>query len=122
MIFMQKARVIRSKLVKWYEPPLHTKTIAKDLVTPETAGSSNIAVRMFIMEPSATAEKHSHEIMEHAFMILKGEAIVTCGDETHYLKEGDVIYIPPKVEHSFNNTSNEPVIVLALYSPPSDKK
>ncbi|KPV61621.1 MAG: hypothetical protein AOA65_2219 [Candidatus Bathyarchaeota archaeon BA1] len=119
---MAKARVVKSMLLEWYEPLLHTRTLAKNLVTPENVGSENLAVRAFRMEPGGTGERHQHEKMEHTFVILEGHVAVVCNDERYDLGPGDVIYIPPKVEHRFNNSGLRPAYILAAYSPPTEMK
>jgi len=74
------------------------------------------------MEPGGTGERHRHEKMEHAFVIVEGHVTVVCDDERYNFVPGDVIYIPPKVEHYFNNTGVHPAYILVAYSPPTEKK
>ncbi len=117
---MAKAKVVKFMLLEWYEPPLHTRTLAKNLATPENVGSVNLALREFRMEPGGAGERHRHERMEHVFIIIEGHVMVVCDDERYNLEPGDVIYIPPGVEHYFSNTGRSPVYILAAYSPPTE--
>lgn len=50
---------------------------------------------------------HSHDDLEQVYYILKGEGTVLVGEERRKIREGDVIYIPPKTLHQVFNDSDE---------------
>lgn len=48
---------------------------------------------------------HIHLKQEEVFFIIEGEYTFQVGEETHYLKAGDTIFLPRKVPHTFAQTS-----------------
>jgi len=117
---MSNAKVVHSIEIEWFEPPLHTKVLAKNLITPENTEVTNCSLRLFRMEPGGTADPHSHEKIEHIFYVISGQLLLVCNGEKYILKSGDAIYIPPKTLHSAKNTANEPAVLIVINSPPQD--
>jgi len=64
--------------------------------------------------PGGFIEKHSHDYHEQIYYILKGSGIMTVGDESEVVKEGDAIYIPPSTVHGFLNNSSAPCEMLCV--------
>jgi quercetin dioxygenase-like cupin family protein len=60
----------------------------------------NFAFRKFVMTPNGGMPKHTN-LVEHEQYVLKGSAIIEIGDETFEVFEGDSVYIPGKVPHSY---------------------
>ena len=73
-------------------------TTMQILISSEEA--PNFACRKFVMEPHGGMPKHTN-LIEHEQYILKGFATVEIGDETFEVSEGDSVYIPGKVPHSY---------------------
>lgn len=117
---MPKVKVVHSIEIEWFEPPLHTKALAKNLITPENTEATNCSLRLFRMEPGGTAEPHSHKKVEHIFYVISGQLLLICDGEKHFLNTGDAVYIPPGVQHSAKNTADEPAILVVINSPPED--
>ncbi|MCL4259674.1 MAG: cupin domain-containing protein, partial [Anaerolineales bacterium] len=53
--------------------------------------------------------------------VLRGEATVTLGDETHRVKAGDALFIPRGVIHSYQNMGEEPFEFLCVVPNREDK-
>jgi quercetin dioxygenase-like cupin family protein len=53
--------------------------------------------------------------------VLRGEATITIGDETHHVKTGDVVFIPEGAIHSYQNTGDEPFEFLCIIPNKEDK-
>ncbi|MCH2460646.1 MAG: cupin domain-containing protein [Gemmatimonadetes bacterium] len=66
----------------------------------------NFAMRRFIMEPGGGMPMHTNEV-EHEQYVLRGSARVRIGDEEHNVKEGDVVFIPGGVPHSYEADQGE---------------
>ncbi|MVP01954.1 cupin domain-containing protein [Paenibacillus lutrae] len=49
---------------------------------------------------------HAHDEHE-TFIILKGRGLMTIEDETAEVSSGDIIYIPPNLQHTIRNSSEE---------------
>ncbi|MHA1582250.1 MAG: cupin domain-containing protein [Candidatus Baldrarchaeia archaeon] len=53
--------------------------------------------------------------------MISGQLLIICNDKKFVLNPGDVIHIPPGVQHSAKkNTANEPAILIVINSPPQD--
>jgi len=75
-----------------------TGTTTQVLIGPEQG--PNFAMRRFIMEPGGGMPMHTNTV-EHEQYVLRGSALVQIGEEVHHVKEGDVVYIPAGVPHTY---------------------
>ncbi len=57
-------------------------------------------VRKILIKAGGSMPNHTNEI-QHQQYILSGEAKVVVGDEEYHAKQGDFIYIPAGVSHSY---------------------
>jgi quercetin dioxygenase-like cupin family protein len=60
----------------------------------------NFAFRKFVMAPHGGMPKHTN-LVEHEQYVLKGSGIIEIGDEVFEVSEGDSVYIPAQVPHSY---------------------
>ena len=80
----------------------------------------NFALRKFSMQKGGGMPRHTNPV-EHEQYVLRGEATITIGDETHRVKTGDVVFIPEGAIHSYENTGNEPFEFLCIIPNKEDK-
>ena len=73
----------------------------------------NFALRKFSMQRGGGMPRHTNTV-EHEQYVLRGEATITIGDETHRVKSGDVVFIPEGAIHSYQNTGEEPFEFLCI--------
>jgi quercetin dioxygenase-like cupin family protein len=73
----------------------------------------NFALRKFSMLPGGGMPRHTNEV-EHEQYVLRGEATITIGDETHHVKTGDAVFIPAGAIHSYENIGGEPFEFLCI--------
>jgi mannose-6-phosphate isomerase-like protein (cupin superfamily) len=66
------------------------------------------------LQPSLSYEPHKHQDHEEIYYIINGSGHIKIGDEIAKFRDGDVIYIPEKTNHSITNDSNEMVEFLAF--------
>lgn len=59
---------------------------------------------------------HTHTKEDEAFLILGGEVIYTVGNQTFKAKEGDVMFLPKNIQHSFK-IQTEKLETLILLTP-----
>lgn len=89
------------------------------MVTDETIGSEMTVVGRTIMPPGVGSKHalHRHPNAEEWEYIVHGTAIKHVGDDTFFLRTGDMAFIPRDVYHGLENASeNEPLITLWGYS------
>ena len=75
-----------------------------------------IMLNMVLIEPGAVVPVHSHE-NEQAGYIVRGNLILTIGDETRTLGPGDCYVAPANVPHGAT-TDERGCEVLDVFSPP----
>ena len=80
----------------------------------------NFALRKFSMKKDGSMPRHTNTV-EHEQYVLRGEASITIGDETHHVKTGDVVFIPEGAIHSYQNTGEEPFEFLCIIPNKEDK-
>ncbi|MBW2218875.1 MAG: mannose-1-phosphate guanylyltransferase/mannose-6-phosphate isomerase [Deltaproteobacteria bacterium] len=82
----------------------------------EIAGSDNFQVKRVTVKPGAvlSLQKHFHRA-EH-WIVVKGTAHVTRGDEQFILKEDQSTYIPLGVEHRLENKGQIPLEIIEVHS------
>jgi quercetin dioxygenase-like cupin family protein len=80
----------------------------------------NFALRRFTMQKGGGMPRHTNTL-EHEQYVLRGEATITIGDETHHVKTGDVVFIPEGAVHSYENTGDEPFEFLCIIPNKEDK-
>jgi quercetin dioxygenase-like cupin family protein len=73
----------------------------------------NFALRKFSMKPGGGMPRHTNEV-EHEQYVLRGQATITIGDETHSVKMGDAVFIPAGAIHSYENMGSEPFEFLCI--------
>ena len=66
---------------------------------------------------SIPLHKHPHPVEEFLY-VLQGRAMETVGDEKREIGPGSAVFIPPEVEHKFDNLGDEMLILLVVVSPP----
>jgi quercetin dioxygenase-like cupin family protein len=80
----------------------------------------HFALRKFSMRKGGGMPRHTNTV-EHEQYVLRGEATITIGDETHHVKAGDVVFIPAGAAHSYENTGDEPFDFLCIVPNAEDK-
>ena len=80
----------------------------------------NFALRKFSMQKGGGMPRHTNTL-EHEQYVLRGEAMITIGDETYHVKAGDVVLIPEGAIHSYENTGNEQFEFLCIIPNKEDK-
>ena len=73
------------------------------LVYPKL-GAKNFAMRYFVLKKDSEIPIHQHD-WEHEIFILKGEGIITNGEEEHHVKAGNFLYVPPNEPHGYRALS-----------------
>ncbi len=109
---------IRPEDVAAYHPANHTGTVNRRLIGPDNVGAKNVEVLLGVIEKGKGALPHAHPGIEQVCYVLEGRARAEVGGESCELGPGECCYFPADLPHSFTVTSDEPVRVLVIYSPP----
>ncbi|HEY3075224.1 MAG TPA: cupin domain-containing protein [Burkholderiales bacterium] len=115
---MKSSFLVRATDVPPYHPANHTGTTNRRLIGPETVGAKNVEVLLGVIEKGEGAAQHAHPGMEQVCYLLEGSATVELDGERREMQPGDACYFPAGKMHKFTATSDKPVKVLVIYSPP----
>ncbi|CAM4390511.1 cupin domain-containing protein [Bordetella tumbae] len=113
--------LVRESQVPGYHPANHTGTLNRRLIGPETVGSKHVEVLLGVIEKGQGALPHAHPGIEQVCYLLEGTARAQVGDESADMVAGDCCYFPPDIPHVFTVTSDTPVRLLVIYSPPYEE-
>lgn len=87
--------------------------VTENWLIGKAEGAQNFAVRYYHIGAGGFSikEQHAHD---HGIIILHGMGEVLIGEEKHPFKQGDVIYIPPDIEHQLVNTGESPMGFICI--------
>jgi quercetin dioxygenase-like cupin family protein len=107
--------------VPWDELPGHFGgALSKLLVHPETAGARHIDHRISSYAPKGYVAPHTHKVQEQVYHVLAGEGLMEIDGQRRVVREHDVIFIPPGIEHALYNTGIAPLTFIVVTSPLRD--
>jgi mannose-6-phosphate isomerase-like protein (cupin superfamily) len=83
---------------------------------PETMGIKSGHV---ILKPGENVGEHVTEAKEEVIIILKGKAVILCGndDEPIIAVERSVVYVPPETAHDVKNIGGDVLEYVYVVSP-----
>ena len=101
-----------------YSPPNHTGTENACLVSGEMADGRFEMVHGRLA-PGGHAARHSHADTFQAMLVLAGAAEVSLGDAPpRRCGPGDIVRIPPGLDHEVTSLGPEPLELVLVYAPP----
>ena len=107
--------------VPWKEYPDHFGgALSKPLVTPDNSPARHVDYRISMYQPMAYVKLHKHKVQEQIYHVLDGEGLMELDGERRVVRRHDVIYLPPGVEHSIQNSGLTDLVFLVVTCPPSD--
>lgn len=73
------------------------------------------AVIELTVPPGGSPPRHVHHELEDSFLLLDGEMVVRCAEQTIVAKPGTYVVVPLGVEHTFRVTSPGPARMLLVH-------
>ncbi|GAO22461.1 cupin 2 barrel domain-containing protein [Alicycliphilus sp. B1] len=109
--------LVRAADVPSYQPPTtpHAQP-APD--RPRDRGAKQMEVLLGTLHKGGGALPHAHPGIEQACYLLEGTARAQVEDEAFDMVPGDMCFFPADKMHVFTVTSDQPVKLLVIYSPP----
>lgn len=80
--------------------------------------SRNLLIVWTVLAPRGQQRGHSHVGSEQAYIFIRGTGRMQVGDEKRFVTQGEMVYVPPGVPHSFANTGEEDLVYISAASPP----
>lgn len=106
----------------WQQFPDHYGgALSKALVHPDTTASRQIDYRISTYAPMAYVQRHAHKVQEQVYHVLDGEGLMEIGDEKTVVRRHDVIFLPPGVPHSIENTGLGDLTFIVVTTPVTDE-
>lgn len=99
-----------------YTHPKHKDYHLRDLVT--AAVNPDLSVHLGRLEPGGEIYVHTHDTQTETFHILSGQAVCTMGDKKIEYGPGTCGTAPPGIPHGLKNEGQEPVVLMAMFTPP----
>lgn len=115
---MKPKYLVRTADVASYSPANHHHTSNQRLIGPETVGARQMEVLLGTLHKGGGALPHAHPGIEQACHLLEGTAHVEVAGESFDMVPGDTCFFPADAMHVFSVTSDTPVKLLVIYSPP----
>jgi len=101
-----------------YVPPGHSGTQNARLVLEEQTGGRFEMVHG-TLAPGGHAARHSHAAAFQAMYVLGGTAEVSLGAAApRRCRAGDVVRIPPGLDHEVTSLGPDPLRLVIVYAPP----
>lgn len=95
-------------------------TVARAGVTRRSFSGANATLASTTLETGHAANPHSHP-HEQIVHVLAGRLRFVVGDEEAIIGPGDMLVVPPGVEHWAETVGNEPAVDLRVFSPRRDE-
>jgi len=111
-----KGTIIRTAEQEEYAHPTHDRFFLRDVVT--AALNPALSVHRGRIEVNGEIRPHSHDKQTETFYILGGQALCTMNDKETQLTAGCCVVAPAGVSHNLKNVGEEPVELLAFFTPP----
>ncbi len=89
----------------------------RELMHPLVHGNSAQSLAEATVPAGSTTLLHRHNVTEEIYHILSGCGLMTLGDESIYMEEGDSVCIHPGTLHNIRNTGEEELRLLCCCSP-----
>jgi transcriptional regulator with XRE-family HTH domain len=115
--YVEEVKVVRRARRKTLSLP--GSKVSYDLITPDLNRQIEILFLRLSPGESSGNEPITDPPGEKCCLILKGTLEYRVGEEAYELKEGDSIYHPAHLPHSWYGIGNEPIEVIVVLSPPS---
>lgn len=111
-----QGKIITTAEQEEYAHPTHERFFLRDVVV--AADNPALSVHRGRIEPGGEILPHTHDGQTETFYILSGQAVCTMASEKTVVSGGQCCVAPPGVVHGLKNEGDEPVELLALFTPP----
>lgn len=100
-------------------PAAHARFSPDKMGKTMIAQGDHLFAGLNCFEPGQEHAPHVHEGQDKLYVILEGHGLVTVGEDTQELKEGDAAFAPSGALHSIRNPGPNRLVVMAILAPPS---
>jgi oxalate decarboxylase/phosphoglucose isomerase-like protein (cupin superfamily) len=94
----------------------------KWLSSPRATGAERFSLGVVILSPGKGHASHNHPGVEEILYVVSGEGDQMVAGDRRSLSAGDLVHIPPDVDHETINTGWEALKLVAVYAPPGPEE
>lgn len=91
--------------------------VTNDLPVFVSPIASDSLASSFVIVVDKEVKAHFHEVHTEYVYVISGTAKMTLGEVVYDISPGDLIYIPRKMPHSVEVTSDIPLRVISIQTP-----
>lgn len=81
-------------------------------------GLDTVTMHQLVMEPGDEFANHVHEKSVDIISVVQGSGVLITDGVEHRIQKGDVVYVPPGVDHGMRNDGEETLISVDSQAPP----
>lgn len=89
----------------------------RELMHPQVHGNRNQSIAEATVPVGAKTARHKHNKTEEIYFIVQGEGIMSLGEKSFKVIQGDSVCIEPGTSHNIENTGELPLKILCSCSP-----
>jgi mannose-6-phosphate isomerase-like protein (cupin superfamily) len=86
-------------------------------LAPANPAEDSLEMEITLEAGAVGPPPHYHPTLEEEYRVLKGSLNVVIGDRWKDFGSGESVVIPARTNHTFRNTSKEPVLILNVHRP-----
>ncbi len=109
--------LIKPDAIDEYEAPAPFQRFMKVLVDEETFPGTPFSIALSRYPAGAHCPFHAHRDSSEVYFVLSGELIATVHGKSYKVKKGELIYIPPSMEHRAQNRGAKTCRFMAINAP-----
>lgn len=112
----QKIPFVDGTLLEWQEHPRIQDVFMKSLLTAADNPLASIGLVQVPVGGSVTRHQHAEQV--ETVYLIAGTSELVLGAARFPFNAGSVVAIPKGLDHELHNTGDEPVELLAIFTPP----
>lgn len=94
---------------------------SRQLIWSNNSPEAQVTITHVTMVAGSLSQRHAHERSEQIWIVEQGEGLLLlAGDRSESLQAGDIVRTPAGEVHGVENTGSEPLIYLAVTTPPQN--
>ena len=92
-------------------------SIIKELIHPNTQSNAIQSIAEATVPAGIETALHCHAVSEEIYHIIRGNGLMTLGNEKFSVHPGDTVLITPNTPHQILNTDKHDLVFLCVCSP-----
>ena len=110
--------IVDATAIEWGEHPRVAGIYVKKLLTADENPLAN--VNLVKVPKGGVVGHHMHVDQVETVYVLKGQCILTIGENEMPFRAGQIVALPTGVEHELRNVGSDPVELITFFTPPID--